>query len=135
MWKPISAFAAALFVLPACPASELTPTETRWLRGAWPVIAFVRNENLPLDVVAQPQASAAPLALGFVDGRCWMGAIRGRTQQFVPPFAHIGEFNQLVACRRTLAAFETQRCLLSCGLPLGFGRCRSRSLPQDPRPS
>ena len=38
MWKPIFAFAAALLALPACLASDLTPTEMQWLRGAWPVI-------------------------------------------------------------------------------------------------
>ena len=72
MWKPFAVFASALLALPACHASDLTATEMRWLRGAWPVIAFVRNENLPLDIVVQPQANpgAAPLALAFVDGRC-----------------------------------------------------------------
>ena len=72
MWKLISSFAAALLALPACLASDLTPTEMQWLRGAWPVIAFARHDNLPLDIVVQPQASpgAAPLALAFVDGRC-----------------------------------------------------------------
>lgn len=72
MWKSISAFAAALLALPACLASDLTPTEMQWLRGAWPVIALARNEKLPLDIIVQPQASpgAAPLALAFMDGRC-----------------------------------------------------------------
>lgn len=72
MWKSIFVFAAALLALPACLAAELTPTEMKWLSGAWPVIAFARSEQLPLDIVVQPQASpgAAPLALAFVDGRC-----------------------------------------------------------------
>ncbi|MEO8298657.1 MAG: hypothetical protein ABI574_12710 [Burkholderiales bacterium] len=72
MWKPLSAFVAAMLAWPACQAVDLTPTETQWLRGAWPVIAFVKSEKLPLDIVVQPQASpgAAPLALAFVDGRC-----------------------------------------------------------------
>lgn len=72
MWKPISAFVAALLALPTCLASDLTPTEMRWLRGAWPVIAFGKTESLPLDIIVQPQDSpgAAPLALAFVDGRC-----------------------------------------------------------------
>jgi len=72
VWKFIAALVAALLALPACLASDLTPTEMQWLRGAWPVIAFARSENLPLDIVVQPQASpgAAPLALAFIDGRC-----------------------------------------------------------------
>jgi len=53
-------------------AAELSHTERRWLEGAWPVIAYARSEGLPLDVVVQPQPAPgeAPLALGFVAGRC-----------------------------------------------------------------
>ena len=58
---------------PATRAADLTPLETRWLQGVWPVVAHARQQlALPLDVVVQPQDApgAAPLALGFVDGRC-----------------------------------------------------------------
>lgn len=61
-----------LFLHPAS-AAELTPLETRWLRGVWPVVSHARQQlALPLDIVVQPQDApgAAPLALGFVDGRC-----------------------------------------------------------------
>lgn len=53
-------------------AAELTPTEQRWLRGVWPVVAQAREQKLPLDIVVQPQPTpgAAPLALAFVGGRC-----------------------------------------------------------------
>lgn len=54
-------------------AAELTPLETRWLQGAWPVIQHAQQVlRLPLDVVVQPQDApgAAPMALAFVDGRC-----------------------------------------------------------------
>lgn len=53
-------------------ADDLTPTERRWLQGIWPVVVFARAERLPLDIVVQPQPTPgqAPLALGFVDGRC-----------------------------------------------------------------
>jgi hypothetical protein len=56
----------------ACCAADLTETETRWLQGALPVIEHAQQLKLPLDIVVQPQPSAgmAPLALGFVDGRC-----------------------------------------------------------------
>jgi hypothetical protein len=52
-------------------AADLTPTESRWLRGIWPVVAYARLA-MPLDVVVQPQDTpgAAPLALAFIDGRC-----------------------------------------------------------------
>jgi hypothetical protein len=54
-------------------AAELTALETRWLRGVWPVVSHAREVlALPLDIVVQPQDApgAAPLALGFADGRC-----------------------------------------------------------------
>jgi hypothetical protein len=53
-------------------AAELTPTEVRWLNGVAPVVAFAKHNKIPLDIVVQPQdmPGAAPLALGFVDGRC-----------------------------------------------------------------
>ena len=53
-------------------AAELTALETRWVEGIWPVVRFAKQSKLPLDVIVQPQDTpdAAPLALGFVDGRC-----------------------------------------------------------------
>jgi hypothetical protein len=69
---PIRAILGALLVCSSCAAAELTPVETRWLGGVWPVVAFAKAERLPLDIVVQPQPTpgAAPLALGFVEGRC-----------------------------------------------------------------
>ncbi|HEY1129510.1 MAG TPA: hypothetical protein VGF12_08910 [Roseateles sp.] len=58
---------------PAARATELTPLETRWLQGIAPVVAHARERlGLPVDVVVQPQDAPglAPLALGFVEGRC-----------------------------------------------------------------
>ena len=73
---PMSKFMAGLLfgmlASMASHAAELTPTETRWLKGAWPVVTYAREAGLPLDIVVQPQATpgAAPLALAYVDGRC-----------------------------------------------------------------
>jgi len=64
-------------------AADLTPTETRWLQGAWPVIAHAKQAGLPLDIVVQPQDApdAAPLALAYVDGRCKLVlSMRGNPQ-------------------------------------------------------
>lgn len=74
---------AAVLCASACRAADLTPTETRWLQGAWPVIAFAQETKLPLDIVVQPQPApgAAPLALAFVDGRCKLVlSMRGNEQ-------------------------------------------------------
>ena len=72
MWKSISGLILLACAAPACLPAELTLTEARWLKGVWPVVAFARQANLPLDVVVQPQPTpgAAPLALAFIDGRC-----------------------------------------------------------------
>lgn len=53
-------------------AEGLTPTETRWLQGAWPVLLFARDAGLPLDIVVQPQSAAGlpPMAMAFIAGRC-----------------------------------------------------------------
>lgn len=71
MRQSIAAVLAALTVCSAASA-ELTPTEKRWLQGAWPVVAWAKAAQLPLDIVVQPQPAphAAPLAMAFVDGRC-----------------------------------------------------------------
>jgi hypothetical protein len=68
----ISFFAALFLSSASCLAADLTPLEMRWLNGIWPVVAFAKAASLPLDVVVQPQPTpgAAPLALGFVEGRC-----------------------------------------------------------------
>jgi len=64
--------AAAFWAANSAAAVDLTALELRWLHGAAPVLAYAREQRLPLDVVVQPQPTpgASPLALGFVGGRC-----------------------------------------------------------------
>ncbi len=65
--------AAIATVFPAVlPAAELSSIETRWLRGAMPVLEYAQRERLPLDIIVQPQPAAGlpPLAMAFIDGRC-----------------------------------------------------------------
>lgn len=71
MWKFILGSALA-WAASIGHAADLTATEQRWLQGAWPVITYAKQIQLPLDIVVQPQPTPgnAPLALGFVDGRC-----------------------------------------------------------------
>ena len=139
MWKPISAFAAALLALPACLASDLTPTEMRWLRGAWPVITFVRNEKLPLDIVVQPQASpgAAPLALAFVDGRCKLVLSMRGNAEAQATLERI-EPELLDATLELMAAHELGHCRRYLdgawnGLPAGFNATAPEELSPDLR--
>ena len=139
MWKPLSAFAATLLALPACLASDLTPTEMRWLRGAWPVIAFVRKENLPLDIVVQPQASpgAAPLALAFVDGRCKLVLSMRGNAEALATLERI-EPDLLDATLELMAAHELGHCRRYLdgawnGLPTGFSATAPEELSPDLR--
>lgn len=57
---------------PAWADAALTDTETRWLKLGWPVVTYAREQQLPLDIVVQPQPTPdhAPLAMAYVDGRC-----------------------------------------------------------------
>ncbi len=139
MWKPISAFAAALLALPVCLASELTSTELQWLRGAWPVIAFARNEKLPLDIVVQPQASpgAAPLALAFVDGRCKLVLSMRGNAEAQATLERI-EAELLDATLELMAAHELGHCRRYLdgawyGLPAGFAATAPQELSPDLR--
>ncbi len=72
MWKSVILGMFAAWAATTCVAADLTEIETRWLRGAQPVVAFAKAADLPLDIVVQPQPTPgkAPLALAFADGRC-----------------------------------------------------------------
>jgi hypothetical protein len=64
-------------------AADLTDVETRWLKAGWPVVAYAKAHDMPLDIVVQPQSRPgdAPLAMGFVDGRCKLVlAMRGNPE-------------------------------------------------------
>ncbi len=52
--------------------AELTPMETRWLQAAAPVLAYARQQALPIDIIVQPQAGPndVPMAMGFEGSRC-----------------------------------------------------------------
>lgn len=71
MVKPLW-FSLLCAIAPWAGAAELTETETRWVQAGWPVVQYARQQQLPLDIVVQPQPAPghAPLAMGFVDGRC-----------------------------------------------------------------
>jgi len=72
LWKSCVVSALAAWTSLTCLAADLTATETRWLRGAWPVITHAKEAQMPLDIVVQPQPTPGlpPLALAYIDGRC-----------------------------------------------------------------
>ena len=67
------AFTALLLASHATPAAaDLTDTERRWLAGATPPVAWAMAQGMPIDIVVLPQAQpgAAPIAMGYDEGRC-----------------------------------------------------------------
>lgn len=72
MWKAFSLALITGLCGSAWADARLTPMENRWLAAAAPVLSYARQQKLPLDIVVQPtdQPGRAPLAMGFVGGRC-----------------------------------------------------------------
>ena len=83
MWKRILTGACCLVAAHAWSRPELTETEIKWLKAGSPVLAYAKEQKLPVDIVVQPQANTgeAPLAMGYVDGRCKLVlSMRGNAQ-------------------------------------------------------
>jgi hypothetical protein len=53
-------------------AAPLTDIESRWLQAGASVLAYAKQQQLPIDIIVQPQPQpgAVPLAMGFDGGRC-----------------------------------------------------------------
>lgn len=122
----VLAFAAATLSQTA-QGADLTALELRWLKGIAPVVGHARQAlGLPLDLVVQPQDAAgmAPLALGFVDGRCKLVlSMRGNPEaqrqidalpvDLLGPALELMAAHELGHCRRYLdGAWH--------GMPAGF---------------
>jgi hypothetical protein len=72
MFKSLLVAAALCAASQAAIGAELTSLEKRWIAAAYPVLEYARGQQLPIDIVVQPQAGpdAVPLAMGFDGGRC-----------------------------------------------------------------
>ncbi|KQW96733.1 hypothetical protein ASC94_07860 [Massilia sp. Root418] len=69
----LSMLSAALLSTPVfAAAAQLTDVEARWLQAGAAVLAYAKQQQLPIDIIVQPQAQpgAVPLAMGFDGGRC-----------------------------------------------------------------
>ena len=108
------AFGALLLALHGAPAAadnDLTDTERRWLAGATPPVQWALRQGLPIDIVVLPKADAgaAPLAMGYQDGRCKLVfAMRGNpaaeaTLEAIPP-------DLLQATLEAMTAHEIGHC-------------------------
>jgi hypothetical protein len=125
--------------VPAAGAADLTPTESRWLQGVWPVIRYAEEAAMPLDIVVQPQPTPgnAPRAMAFVGGRCKLVlSMRGNSEaaatlQRISP-------DLLDAALELMAAHELGHCRRHLdgnwhGLPAGFVASRSDDVNPDLR--
>ena len=126
MWKAIVAGAVLAWASSPAASADLSPTELRWLRGSWPVVAYAKDAGMPLDVIVQPQAAPdlPPLALAFVGGRCKLVlSMRGNPEaeatldriepELLGPTLELMAAHELGHCRRYLdGAWH--------GVPAGF---------------
>jgi len=134
-----AAWVALVLSSSAALAADLTPTEVRWLKGVAPVVAYAKEARLPLDIVVQPQDApdAAPLALGFVDGRCKLVlSMRGNAE--AQATLERVEPDLLDAALELMAAHELGHCRRYLDgawfrLPAGFVAREPASLNADDR--
>lgn len=120
-------------------AAELTATESRWLKHAQPVLAFARAQQLPLDIVVQPQANpgAAPLAMAFIDGRCKLVLSMRGNPEAQATLDRI-EPALLSATVELMAAHELGHCRRYLdgawhALPAGFSPAMPEAVPENLR--
>ncbi len=126
MRRWFAAWVCVLFGASAGAAPEMTAMESRWLQGVWPVLAWSREQGLPLDVVVQPQPmpEAPPLAMAFVGGRCKL-VLSMRSNAEVEATLQRIEPELLNVTLELMAAHELGHCRRWLngtwhGLPAGF---------------
>ena len=139
MRKFVAGFLTGLLVPCVSLGADLTPTETRWLKGAWPVVVYAKQAELPLDIVVQPQPTpgVAPLAMAFVEGRCKLVLSMRGNPEAEATLARI-EPALLDATLELMAAHELGHCRRYVdgvwhGLPAGFTRDLAGGLGHRPR--
>ena len=137
----IAAFLVAMLAAGTCRAAELSVTEQRWLKGVWPVVAYARTSGLALDIIVQPQPTpgAAPLALGFVDGRCKLVFSMRDNPEAQATLDRI-EPELLPATLELMAAHELGHCRRYLdgswyGLPAGFVASAPAAIGAELRPA
>lgn len=55
-----------------CWSADLTATEMKWLRAGWPVLEYAESQQLPIDIIVQPESKPGdvPFAMTVENGRC-----------------------------------------------------------------
>jgi hypothetical protein len=111
VFKRLLGLVATLLASATCLASDLTLIEWRWLKSMQPVVVHAQQAGMPLDIIVQPQPmpDAAPLALGFVDGRCKLVLSMRGNAQAQATLDRI-EPDLLAAALELMAAHELAHC-------------------------
>jgi len=135
----IPVLAVTVLAWAPCLAADLTALESRWVAGIRPVVAFARQTRLPLDIVVQPQPTpgAAPLALGFVAGRCKLVLSTRGNPEAQATLERI-EPDLVDAALELMAAHELAHCQRYLegswfSLPAGFANSEPEGLGADLR--
>jgi hypothetical protein len=120
-------------------AADLSPTEMRWLRGSWPVVAYAKGAGMPLDIVVQPQPAPGlpPLALAFIEGRCKLVLSMRGNPEAEATLARI-EPELLGSAIELMAAHELGHCRRYLdgawhGVPAGFAHAGPAGLSDEQR--
>ena len=116
MWKSLLALAGLALAQTTAHALDLTATEKQWLQGALPVLRYAHQQQMPLDIIVQPQPTpgVSPIAMAMIDGRCKLVfSMRDNPQvtatlaqvpdDFVNPVIELMAAHELGHCRRSLA--------------------------------
>lgn len=112
MWKKAVSIASSVFAFGAAHAAALTELETKWLKAAEPVLVFAQRQQLPVDIIVQPQPrnNDVPLAMGFAKGRCKLVlSLRGNPEAEAQLKGVPAE--QQATLIETMAAHELGHCL------------------------
>jgi hypothetical protein len=104
----------------------LTALETKWLGASEPVLNYADQQQLPIDVIVQPQAAVGdvPLSMGVANGRCKLVfSLRGNPDA-ESTIANLPAELQTVAIE-AMAAHEVAHCWrymngMWHALPAGF---------------
>jgi hypothetical protein len=126
MWKQLLIGILGFASLQAGANDGLTDVERRWIEAGRPVVSYAKRLKLPLDIVVQPDVrpGVAPLAMGFVEGRCKLVlTMRGNPQ--AEAVVQGVEADLLPAIIEAMTAHELGHCWRYVGgawhtLPAGF---------------
>jgi hypothetical protein len=71
----------------------LLDIEKRWIAAGRPAVSYAKRQQLPVDIIVQPDVRPgdAPLAMGFVDGRCKLVLTLRGNDQAEAPLAGVAE--------------------------------------------